>query len=707
MSVEKEKKENKNQKKRSKKEIVFAIISWFFIALLGVFRMWIQSVVPLYPNVNAQYDDLLMVRYADRLGSSAGWLGPYDTFTLNKLPGYAVFLRFVHLINGRYEVAYGLVLCLACILLYLASYKLMKSRIMAFIMYVTALFCPIMIECNVSGRIYCIALVPICTITLIASYMGIIANRNEGFLRMLPWTVLAALTYAYYRVLRYDYMWISCFLIGITAYLVILYLIEHKKEGIKKLILSAAFYMVPIVTGIFATNALCLLNYVNYNIYTATDFNETHFADMCSLIMSIEPDKEIPGVYVTKDALYKAAEVSPKLKRLVDERDKSGWSFTRPEDGEIQIDFYAWNLRYAADALGLYGDAPALDAYYAEICDDLEKAFEDGRLKKRDVITISPFSAPLAAGEIPDMIYYSFAEGFGSVLRWDDVNATYKVSSIPEDHPDSLLFEEMTGEEVISEDELDNGITLIGWFYPKKAGDELSVVIYDQKGNEFRPEFESSDDVYNVYGDEAARKCRINCCINDNSGLDLGGDLYIKLILNGKTVYEAPVVDIVNAGDIEGIRYSIGQVNKHHYKKEVVVLRNVYERSYRVFYYTLLTVRTIAPYVAILLAAIMLIEIIMYIVGRVKKRETEFLPIMLKLGILITMWVTILLQSERNFKDWDMFSPFYGAASFMLYSILTGLCLATLAGWIISAVKRPRKNQVIEDNKQEPVAGTD
>ena len=692
---------------KDKKKLIAALISYFFILLVGAFRIWIQSVVPLYPNVNAAYDDLLMVRYADRLGNSAGWLGPYDSYTLNKLPGYAVFLRLNHIINARYEVFYGVLLFIACVFLYIASYKLMKSRIMAFIMYVTALFCPIMIECNVSGRIYCIALVPLCTITLVAGYMGIIANRNEGFLKMLPWIILSALTYAYYRVLRYDYMWISCFLVGITAYLLILYMIEHKKEGIKKLILQAAYLLIPIAAGVVATNGLCLLNYVNYNIYTATDFNDTNFAEMCSLIMSIEPDKEIPGVYVTKDALYKAASVSPKLKRLTDERDEVGWSFTRPEDGEIEIDFYAWNLRYAADALGLYGDAPALNTYYGEICNDLEKAFEDGRLVKRDVITVSPFSAPLAISEIPDMLYYSLVEGFGSVLRWDDVNAIYKVSSIPSEDPDSVLFEELTGEEVISEDELDNGITLVGWFYPKKEGDELSVVVYDQKGNEFRPEFESSPDVYNVYGDEAAKNCRINLCINDNSGLDLSGDLYVKLILNGETIYDAPVLDISSAGDIKGIRYSVGQASKHNYKKEVVVLRNVYERSYRVFYYTLQTIRIMAPYVAILLLIIMLAEIIMYIIARVKKKDTEFLPIMLKIGILITMWVTILLQSERNFKDWDMFSPFYGAASFMLYSILTGLCLATLAGWIISAVKRPRKNQIIEDNKQEPVAGTD
>ena len=668
----------------------YNIISGIIVAVLCVFRTWVQTLVPIYPIVEAGYDDFLMVRYADRLFSEGGWLGAYDSYTLNKPAGYALLLRFNHMIHGHYEMLYGLILSLACVVLFLSSRKLFKSNVKALIMFAAALFCPITIECNVAGRIYNMSMVPVCILLLMASYIGIIAERNSGFLKMLPWIIIAALTYAYYRFLRVDYIWLDLFLIGITAYLIILYIIEHRKEGVKGFIINFLIYISIFVVGILATNVIRLKNSSDYGIYATTDFNETHFAKMCSLLMSVESETEIPGVYVTKEALYKAGEVSPKLKSLLDERDASGWNFTREEDGESDIEFYAWNLRFAADNLGMYEDAKTTDEYYEEICNDLENAFDNGTLKKRDVLTISPFSAPIVRGDIPEMLLYSIREGFGSVLGWKNINAAYKISTLDSDNPDSLLFEEISGEEVMSEDELDNGISFSGWFCPRNKGDKLEVMLYDQKGNEYSPEFSDSADVYEILQTDEAKKCRINSNITKKSGLDLDDEINIKLILNGEKIYDSSIFDIKGSGEIEGIHYGIEKVNKHNKKDEVVALKKKYDKSLMVFFNLLKALRILAPFIAVFTGAVFLAEIALYIRNKIKKKETEFLPIMLKLGVIITMWINILIQSEKYFMVNSTFSPFYAAGSYMLYSILIGLCIVTVYGWIIGMVQSER-----------------
>ena len=672
---------------RHKNAKKYNIISGVIVAVLSLFRIWVQSLLPIYPIVEAGYDDFLMIKYADLLGSDGGWLGAYNSYTLNKPAGYALLLRFNHMIHGHYELIYGIIISLACVLLFISSRKLFKSNIKALLLFVAALFCPILIECNVAGRIYNMSLVPVCILVLIASYMGIIAERNNGFLKMLPWIICASLDYAYYRFLRVDYIWIELFLIGITAYIIILYIIEHrdkenKKESIKKFILQIVYYIIPFAAGILMTNAICLLNYIDYGIYATTDFNETHFASMCSLLMSVESDKNIPGVYVTKDSLYKASEVSPGLKALLEEREKSGWNFTR-EDGEMDIEFYAWNLRFAADNIGYYEDAAETDKFYEGICDDLENAFANGTLKKRDVLTISPFSAPITVGDIPEMLAYSIKKGFGSVLAWSNINAAYKISTLPSDNPDSLLFEEISGEEILSEDELDNGLSISGWFCPRKTGDKLEIILFDEKGNEYSPELTDSADVYEILQIEEAKKCRIKSNITKKSGLDLGGNIFIRLTLNGETVYESSVEEIQGAGEIEGIHYGVETVLKHNRKKEVVELKKKYDKTLMVFFNLLKALRASAPFTAIFVAIIMLVEIALYVIGRIKKQETEFLPIMLKIGIILTMWINILIQSEKYFMVNSTFSPFYAAGSYMLYSILIGLCLSTAAGRLI------------------------
>jgi len=177
---------------------------------------------------------------------------------------------------------------------------------------------------------------------------------------------------------------------------------------------------------------------------------------------------------------------------------------------------------------------------------------------------------------------------------------------------------------------------------------------------------------------EESKKCRINCVITDKSKLDFSGDLYLKLILNDDVVFDDEVFSIQDAGEIEGIYYNIEFLNRHHRDERVVSIKKRYDGSLKKFFSFLKVQRVIAPIVAAIVFITIIADIGIYIFKRIKKKKTEFLPVMLKIGVLLTMWINIMIQAEKYYMTEEAFSPFYAAGSYMLYSILIGLCSASI-----------------------------
>ena len=54
-------------------------------------RVILQMMVPLWVQADFSYDDLLMVLYAEDI-TNFDWLGDYNHMTLNKYPGFGIFL---------------------------------------------------------------------------------------------------------------------------------------------------------------------------------------------------------------------------------------------------------------------------------------------------------------------------------------------------------------------------------------------------------------------------------------------------------------------------------------------------------------------------------------------------------------------------------------------------------------------------------------
>ena len=661
-------------KKINVKSIIFIVI----MVLTCIFRIVLQSMVPIYPMDNFIVDDLLMVRYANWMPKFSFYLGDYDQYTLNKPSGYVLFLKINNVLNTRYMVLLGIVYCLAGLLFFLAVYSFSKSKIKAYICFVVALYCPVMMDFSVAGRVYCISLIPMCTMLIVTGFIGALASRKNK-LKMLFWLLLSGLVYAYYMTLRYDYIWLSCFMLGAGAVIIALYFIENKKNiKLKEIILRVLLCFLPFIMGIVSTNILCMINYKNYGIYATNDFNETNFAKMCNLLMKIEPKEEKPGVYVSVDTLERAAAVSPNLSILIEERKNKGWA-NRSLDGEMPIEFYAWNLRYAGINIGLYADAKLANDFYGEICDDLERAFDNGTFKKRKAITVSPFSAPLLISDIPDLLDYSFKKGIKSVVSYDSIIPGFCETVNPSYDEAPTLFEEYTNEELISPDEMGE-LAVSGWMYALNPDDKLEFSLMDENGNIYNVDFLGSPDVYDAYKVESAKMARYAVRVDANTLS--GNDAKVRVSLNGKVVFETDFEEFNSFSEIPGCNGCVETKILPNKKEKVINEKKNIEKNLKFLNNTLKVLKKFAMPVFWICILIFMADIIMNIIFVIKKKSFDFLPFILKLGMFMTMWANVLMQAERNFSGNIDFTAYYSAGAFMMYHIFMGLCIITLIDMI-------------------------
>lgn len=647
------------------------------LLILCAVRVYIQSILPLYPIDAAGVDDMLMVSYANWLGDNNLFLGDYSFYTLLKLPGYGMLLWLNNFLNTRYSVLIGVLYSGGCLLLFKTMIDLTKDSLKAFLTFFITLWCPIMFAHSVGGRIYCIALVPVLTVYIAALYIGAIGRVDMGK-SSLFYLSLAGIIYGFYRIIRYDHIWMTLFMVGVSFVVVV---IVAKSEGFMALKSKITALLLPFVIGIAFTTALKTIIFLNYGVYATSDFNEMHFAEMCKYLMEIEPVKEYDGVYVSMETIHRAADVSPNLKKLVDNRDLMGWD-SQYENGEVMCDLYAWNFRYAADKLHLYNNPIDCDLYFKQICDDLRNAFDSGLLTKRGIIAISPFSAPLAVKDIPRMLKYSIVEGLDNVFHFKPIRIEWRYTDFTSDNPNTLMLEDFTNEEFVSKDELSESVSICGWFFPIDTQDELEIFLFDKDGKSIKMTFVDSPDVYDAKKIEQAKCARVNLDVlsDDNFKVD-ETSIKIKISLNNKIIYEDYLRNFENGIIIDGIDYAINKVSYSHPNEAARKKMETYIESKQLFESVVKVIQRLSGLMLFFVIVVTIGEMILFISSVIKNKQEDILPLVLKLGLFITIWVIVLMQAERNFSNWDDFRNTYSAGAYIFYSILIGLCINTCIDW--------------------------
>lgn len=402
---------------RRDRTVLFSIAVVVFVAL----RIFLQAEMPVFARPSSVEDDMLMVFHADALRNGK-WLGEYDVRILEKPPGMGLFLAALDVIGCPFMVGTAAVWCLSSLLFLWALRQWENDQRVQLAAFVFVLFSPAMSSAS-AQRMYCLAMVPPAILALASSYFGLLScSRLNG--KTVLFLACAAISLSYYSILRQDAIWV--FFSAAVLSLVVVFKFARTGRGGSSANHRTAFFLFLLSVPFLCAGAtrLCVAaaNERAYGIWTNGDFTETGFASMCKSLMRIRSEEEIPLVYVTRDSWEKACRASPALGKIRNRMNAHYANKKAPgmmPNGEWEREFYAWNLRWAANEAGIYAKgAKTADAFFGTVSGEIERAFADGMLQKRKAFVLSPFTGPMTVGRFLRIVRHSLRSMFPRVFGY-------------------------------------------------------------------------------------------------------------------------------------------------------------------------------------------------------------------------------------------------------------------------------------------------
>ncbi len=356
--------------------------------LITIFRIWLSSIMNYQVIVKGgSYDDWLQVKNAVEI-INGRWLGSYSNSILVKNESYPLFLASCRFFNIPYGIGYGLFIVLTSVLFVVAIRPLISNKNLRRLIYLFLIYQPVGLLSTSALRIYRNAFVPWAILACCSCYLAIYYRRNNAVKSLIPWGIGGGIFTSFFWLLREDSIWMAPFIGGVTIFCIVYWIYQKSSIGIKGIVSRTIAILLPVVFILLASESVKLVNYNYYGIALTNDRNQGEISRVSNLLYSIEDEEnDNNDIWVSRGALRQAMEVSPTLDSLKNlEKSFEDWSF----DGVwVTGDMCTWALRATVNDNGYFKDAVETQNFYKQIGDELEAAFADGRLQKKDAILIS------------------------------------------------------------------------------------------------------------------------------------------------------------------------------------------------------------------------------------------------------------------------------------------------------------------------------
>ena len=448
---------------------------WIVISgllLLTLFRLWLSNGFP-YVIRNWRHDDFLQLTRGIFLYSGQ-WMGPYSNAALAKGPGFPIFLALIKFLQIPYGTAIGLLMVLSSGIFALAVRPIFKNNWVCALLYVVLLYCPI--SFYPMARIYRNVLSPWLALLIIASVIGIYGRIKNKPIKWLPWAIVGFISAGWFWILREDSLWILPFLlVGGLIIVVDRFLIvprANHQDGavwpfdvIKSVPIKIlyVFFMIIMafspVLGIGMTTAVVKkVNQEIYGVVVVNDRTQSNCAKVMGLLYQIdsnEPNRQ-RIIWASKKMIKMASEASPSFAKLNVQNYTKAWA--TGDDEEVPQDFIEWAMRDAAADADYYRDGAETDRYYAKIAEELQAAYDSGKLKKRDLVYLSSQIGGMKVSDVFENLKYA-AVGVWETGNYYDaripdvrVNNFYIHEPEEADEENIVIWEEFLGQSVIRSD---------------------------------------------------------------------------------------------------------------------------------------------------------------------------------------------------------------------------------------------------------------
>lgn len=360
-------------KESKKADKLLAIMLSFFT----IVRIYLQVKLPLYLQAGAGFDDFLLVKYAKTI-LAGQWLGPFDTKTLAKGVSYSLYLAINYLLGIPYSFALIVTYIIAILLFIIVIKKHLSNKYYLSLIYLVLLYSPVMFHIENGQKIYRGGVIVSFSLIVISAMIGIYNSKSEKIKKMVIYSIIASLSLPFFYYLKEDSIWIIPFVLGFIL-LTVIYLLINKIEKKKTRIFLT---ILPIISLITVNHIYCSINYSYYQEYAITDRNGTYFKEVMADIIKMEEKQENKKVWINKEMMYKAIDVSPTMQKIKPEIDKMYEPSWAVINGEIEGDIIYWVFKEAVGEAGIYKKGGKyVNNFYKKIDKELDKAYEEGKLK--------------------------------------------------------------------------------------------------------------------------------------------------------------------------------------------------------------------------------------------------------------------------------------------------------------------------------------
>lgn len=423
-------------------------------AVATVARVLLAYHTPVSPNTDANLDDMLLMDYANYLRAGK-WVGPYGSDTLVKNAGYSLCLAAFNLLGMRYQLGFVLLLVIVCALAAQSLRPLVPSVPVRCSLYVILLYLPAFFSSYFFQRVYRNGLAIVFALLVFASFIGLYLRRQERLALLVPWSLLAGLSLGFFSIIQESAAWALPFVAACTLVTIVLVVTDgnrlrktalanrrrrnqpeptHMRRAVAQAVAPrVVVLLVPLVVyGAFVC-AIRSINYSHYGVFVTNDKYQSEFARATANLTRIDVEYDDERVWVSNEALDKALEVSPTLRGMQDEIEQS-WKIWQDvstgfkvldssKEPQVLGDHPYWALRDAYREAGGYTSARETDRFWGAVADELDQAFDDGRLKKKDGLYLSATTQPLPWDDVAGWVASSI-EALGRYAWGDYIDQT-------------------------------------------------------------------------------------------------------------------------------------------------------------------------------------------------------------------------------------------------------------------------------------------
>ena len=462
---------------KARAELWARVLFLLGLGLITLGRFYLLRGEDIITN-NSGYDDYLFVQ----LGEHAFWGRPPDEASLVRLPVYPLWVWACHQTGMPLYLGTNVLAVSASLFLVYALRRLHLPRLACVLVYAAILFEFNSIDSQrrvLASNLYGILL--LATLAWMALALASRARRQT-------WLVSAglALCLGLFAITRAESVlaWVAY-----GSFLLAFALRDFMALGRTHFSfrLLAAPGLLPALALLAGPLAVASANKAVFGVFTSCSLTSSAFSAVMNGLLAIEPDVDLPYVPVTKDARAKAYAVSPafaKLKPYLEGPAGVRWGrhavrLYKAAPEQVGGGWFFFALRRAVISETEARTPAENEAYYRKITEELERAFEEGKLPKRRVWMSLVQPDPTIWRRLPASLGRVFAATLSPPTMPNilDVTRFRQPAAAIEEAFDRVTYRRSLGEI--------EGLTVSGWGFSN--GQTVSSIVLSKRGSEPLP----------------------------------------------------------------------------------------------------------------------------------------------------------------------------------------------------------------------------